>query len=466
MSMSRSTWTALLAIALFSPLVSGQEVGWRTDGSGAYPRANPPTQWSPDQNVAWSTKLPNWSNATPIIVGNRIFVCAEEATLICLDADNGEILWQRSNTYLDLLNEEERAKAEADLAAGDELLNKLKPIKRELRKARNKLKKSPDDEELKKKLRELSKQARALREKLQPLQAHRPKGTHPTNGYASPTPVSNGDVVAVLFGQGVAAVYDLEGNPVWRRLIEKAGGGWGHSASPTLAGDRLILQIRRVMRALDLKTGEELWKAPTNARWGSPITATLAGRRVVITPNGEIADVESGELLARNLAGLKYNAPIVDGDVVYFIQHDSKAYRVTADGDGGLTTEKLWESKIRNDRYYASPVLHNGLIYAITRRSVLSVLDAKTGERVYEQHVDLGKGTVYPSATLAGNYVFISSDNGTTFVLRPGRTYEVLAKNKLEQFRSNPVFKGDRMYVRTRTHLMCLEPPDATQARR
>jgi outer membrane protein assembly factor BamB len=123
---------------------------------------------------------------------------------------------------------------------------------------------------------------------------------------------------------------------------------------------------------------------------------------------------------------------------------------------GGVAFEPLWQAKIHNDRYYASPLLHGGLIYAITQASVLSVLDAETGARVYEQTADLGKGTVYPSPAAPGDLVFLSSDTGTTLVLRPGRAYEVLAKNSLEPFRASPVFEGKRMYIRGLKSLWCI----------
>jgi hypothetical protein len=48
-------------------------VGWRTDGTGRYPDAQPPTEWSAQSNVVWKTPLPKPSNATPILVGDRLF---------------------------------------------------------------------------------------------------------------------------------------------------------------------------------------------------------------------------------------------------------------------------------------------------------------------------------------------------------------------------------------------------------
>ena len=125
-------------------------VGWRTDGTGEYPDAKPVTTFSAAENVVWKTPLPSTSNATPVITGNRIFVCSEPTTLICVAKDSGVILWQKTNDY-----------DEVEGAAGN----------------------FPE--------------------------------THGDNGQATPTPVTDGRHVYVLFGTGVAACYDLDGNRQW-----------------------------------------------------------------------------------------------------------------------------------------------------------------------------------------------------------------------------------------------------------
>ena len=82
---------------------------------------------------------------------------------------------------------------------------------------------------------------------------------------------------------------------------------------------------------------------------------------------------------------------------------------------------------------------------------MFSVVDAKDGKVVYSKKLDIGKGggTVYPSIVVAGAKVYVSSDNGTTVVLKPGRAYEELARNQLDGFRSTPVFVGNRMFKST-----------------
>ena len=117
--------------------------------------------------------------------------------------------------------------------------------------------------------------------------------------------------------------------------------------------------------------------------------------------------------------------------------------------------ETLWTAKPASDRYYASPVLHDGLLYAITQRSVFTVLDAADGAVVYSKNLGL-KGTVYPSICLAGGRLYVSGDQGGTLVIEPGREYRELASNTLEQFRSSPVFEGGKIYIRGLKHLFCI----------
>ena len=90
------------------------------------------------------------------------------------------------------------------------------------------------------------------------------------------------------------------------------------------------------------------------------------------------------------------------------------------------------------------------------RARLFSVLDAKTGKIIYEKKLDQLKATTYPSPVLAGNYVLLSDEKGTTIVLEAGREYKETAVNVLEPFRSSPIFIGNRMYVRTLKSLYCI----------
>src|SRR4051812_46242034 len=90
-------------------------VGWRGDGTGRYPTATPPLHWSETTGIAWKTPLPARGGATPVLVGDRLFVTAEPDELLALSVSDGHILWQRHATVLDALSEADRKVAEGYL---------------------------------------------------------------------------------------------------------------------------------------------------------------------------------------------------------------------------------------------------------------------------------------------------------------------------------------------------------------
>lgn len=460
----------LLGIMLLSLFVCSsamaQVIGWHMDSTGKYHDVNPPIVWSPEPEVGivWKTPMPAFSNASPTIVGDRIFVCAEPTTLICVRASDGEILWQRTNTYLDALPSEKREEVAKKLEEVqiEETTKEYRSAKRKLDKEKNKLRKLPEDTDpaektkIEQQIAELSEKFDKLSAKLEPVQEYVIPQTHGTNGYSSPTPVSDGKNVYVLFATGTAACYDMDGNRKWIRVVEKPTHGWGHSTSPQLVDGKVIIKIRNIY-ALDKKTGETVWKSDAKAGWGTGTITKIGDTDVIITANGYFFRACDGKLLAKDKGYLEYARPVVHDNVVYFIEHEGKAFKLPSEVGDTIELELLWETKPKKDRYYASSVYHNGLIYAIIRQGhFFSVIDAETGEVVYEERLKLGKGTTYPSMIMAGGYLYISNDNGTTVIMEPGRKPEEITRNSLEAFRSTPVFVGKRIYIRGMDHLYCI----------
>ncbi len=399
--------------------------------------------------------MPSWSNSTPVLLGDHIFVCSEPATLVCVNAKDGSILWQKANTYEDVLSAEERAKAKEDTAKAQAIEAQMRPLNAELRKVTEELRQNKENAALKKKADELKEQLASLKKELDQVSTYLVPRAHSVTGYSSPTPVTDGTSVFAVFGTGVVAAYDLEGNRKWARLLEKPADAYGHSASPALTGGVLIVHIQAVT-ALDKTTGKTVWRTPSPPKWGSPVVTTVGDVAVVITPMGDIVRASDGKLLATKVASLEYCAPIVKDDIVYFVESGGKAVQLSPTLDGGVATKVLWTTTPKKDRYYASPVLHEGLIYAITQAAHFSVIDAATGKVVHEKALQFGRGQTYPSVTFAGGYIFLSRESGATLVFKPGKEPQQVAENQLETFRSSPVFVGKRMYVRTAGHLCCI----------
>ena len=392
--MIRSTYSLVL-LFVFSTwaAVNAEPVGWRTDGDGRYPDADPPIRWSPDVNVVWKTAMPSWSNASPVLwaEGGRLFVCSEPDQIMAVDQRDGAILWKDS--------------------VGDAV-------------------------------------------------AFEAVSAHKSNGYTTPTPVTDGERVFSVFGFGAVSAHTVDGELLWARVVQKPKHKWGTSASPVLAGGVLIVHLVDLF-GLDPATGAEKWRAKADARWGSPVVADIGGVAVVITPSGDVFRAADGQRLAERIGRLKFAAPVVQDGVVYFIEKRAQAVALpdslSADS---FPTPVRWTTRIQGSRHYASAVIHEGLVYAISREEMFAVIDANTGEVVYQRRLDLGGETnsAYPSVTVAGDKLFVGSESGTTAVLALGRTYRELARNSVEGYRSSPVFAGERMYLRAFEYLYCFGP--------
>lgn len=375
--------------------------GWRGDATGRYPAATPPLSWSKTSNVVWNTRLPHFSNATPLLLKKRLLICSEPSTLICLDAVNGRILWQKTNTYAEVLSPEEIEQA---------------------KRVYTNLNSNPR--------------------------------THEVTGFSSPSPVTDGERIYAIFGNGVAACYELDGTRVWARLVERSTHDWGHSASPLLVGKTLLVHVLR-MTALNAATGKTLWATDSSPGWGTSVSARLGDVDIVITPKGDILRIADGRKLAHGAAKLDYCAPIVEGNTAYFVENGGKAIRLPSSDSEPVKVETLWQTRPAAARYYASPVLCKDRIYAVNQNGQFSTLDAATGAVLAEMKLELG-GTFYPSVTLAGHYLFVSSDTGGTVVFDVDDAGKEVARNHLEPFRSSPVFEGTHLYIRTLGGVYCI----------
>lgn len=458
----------LLTVALFAtPIASGQSpLGFRTDGTGRYRNATPPLHWGPEKNVVWKISLTQ-SNAIPVILGQKLFTTAEPCALLCIDKTDGQILWRRESSYQELvLTETEKAQLEVERVQGETFNQQIASLDKEsslLRKALREGTSPKEETELK--LEELKVKMDALKAQKQKLAVWNrylepgrgTGGFHPTGGYASPTPVTDGERIYVIFGNGLAACYSLDGERQWLKLVEHPTAAYGHGSSPLLVGDKLLVHFSDLV-ALSTKDGAELWRVPIKPGHGTSMHARLGDEDVAIHPSGQILRVRDGAVLAKNLGSTGPNSPLVQDGKVFFVAGQVRGYDLPSSAAATDSWKPLWKgANLKGGGYwFPSPILHDGLIYAMNASSIFSVVDAQTGEVVYERRLDFGGGQSYPSITLAGNHLFLSSDNGTTIVLEPGREYKEVARNPLESFRSSLVFEGQRLYVRTTKGLWCI----------
>lgn len=104
---------------------------------------------------------------------------------------------------------------------------------------------------------------------------------------------------------------------------------------------------------------------------------------------------------------------------------------------------------------YASPILVDGLIYTAAEESFVTCVEAATGQVVWTERIG---GKYAASPIYADGRLYFFSQQGTTMVLKPGRTFEVLATNSLASgFMASPAVAGKAFFLRTKTHLNRIE---------
>jgi len=569
--MKRAWWAGVLLAQLSSSWAAdtplghkdfcpspNRPVGWRGDGSGHYPSANPPLTRSP-RNLVWKVSLPNWSNASPIVVGDRVFVCSEPTSLICVAEADGRILWERDAEIVDdLLTPDERTRFESTQrrleALERERISLLIAMSREAAKSLP----GPDERErlgekrreridaLKAEQAEIARclsavplperftperlalaqrqtgiadalyreeaeynpsaaqsalqpdldrldaaqqrERKSLKRELEtwagrlPTPPNQAGKMHPSTGYSTPTPVSDGRFVYAAFGTGAVACFNVDGGRRWIRYVGQPSATCGQVASPVLLGGRVIVHFAHpseteptkatsftggirgrvpCLAALDAGTGEVLWRTPVGGGAGTAVALRAGEHDVLVTPAGDVVRAADGRRLLAGTARLHYNSPAVRGDVLYFVdpQHagTSVAVRLST-ADGMVRAETLWTTPYRKTRGFATPLCHDGILYAIGEDCALTAQDATTGEMLYEQSFRTeGWRGAYSSVTRAGDSLFIGFERGGLLAFRPGSAYRELGRFDVGALRSTPAFRGNRMYVRTLTHLYCIE---------
>ena len=450
---------ATLGIVLSAHVAEATIVGWRTDGR--YPNARPPAQWSGSEHAIWKTAEIAWSNASPVIVEDRVFVLGEPTTLLCLDRGSGSIRWQASNDYAQVLDTDGIKEFIAEL-------EKAKPAQQQ---KLAELEQNIDtfeetDERSKRKLARMTRQVKQLKEQIKGRDPFKVPHAHEDNGYTSATPISDGEHVWAVFGTGTVVCYDVDGQRRWTRFLQKPRHKFGHSASPRMIDGKLIVAGNELF-ALDALTGETVWRTASEPHWGTPAVTHIGDTAVVITTSGQIVAADNGAVLAKGLPAMRWNGPHVVGRKVYFIEDTSSAYELPADVREPFEPKELWTTRVAGSRHYASPVVDDSLVFTISREGTLSVLDAETGDLVYKKKLGLDSGganSVYTSVSVAGGEVFVGSLEGEFVVFKPGRTFQEVSRHRLERLRSTPVFIKDRVYVRGLQHVYCLGPAMARTA--
>jgi outer membrane protein assembly factor BamB len=185
----------------------------------------------------------------------------------------------------------------------------------------------------------------------------------------------------------------------------------------------------KAIRGYDADTGKELWTLGPN----SEVTCT--------TP-------VSGHGLIFVTAGYPPVQPIY-------------AVKIGSSGDltlknGKESSDAIAWSKQRGGVYLPSPLLYGDHLYTVGNNGVMTVYEAKTGNRIYQQRIGAG-GSFTGSPVAAAGKLYVATEDGDVYVIKAGTQYELLAKNPIgEAILTTPAFSGDLLLVRGAKHLFAI----------
>lgn len=387
---------APIGSADFRP-TAAQPFGWRGDGSGRFPGAQPPTEWSLTKNVRWTAPVGK-SYSSPVLTDKLVIVTSEPNLLLALDRASGKELWRMQVTPADLADAEARAAAEA----------------------------------------------------------YKPKDT----GMAAATPVTDGSAVYAVFANGIVRAAGLDGKPKWTAFIAAPQStSYGRCASPILTAGRLIVHMTNLY-AFDPATGKQLW-ANTESRcaYGTPAGFRIGDADLIVTPAGDVVRADDGKNLNSQIGNSSNSSPVVDGGIVYFGEKDVRAIRLGKEfkdesvWNGEITSEVFGSPLLHEGILFT--VTGKGELFAFDARKTGST-EPLIGPR--ELFGEPGAEPIaYASLTLAGKHLYLSSNQGEVLVFEATREAKPVAKNKLKDGTgSSPVFSGREMFLRDGDRLYCI----------
>ena len=204
------------------------------------------------------------------------------------------------------------------------------------------------------------------------------RGMFTENGYASHTPVSDGERIYAFFGLDGVFAFDLDGNQLWGPVSVGKGtdpNGWGTAASPVLYKDLVIINASAegtALVALRKDDGKEVWREQADALrslWGTPVLVdAVEGRQdLAIAVPGEVwgLNPETGKLRwyvagasGRNLR----SSAVAAGNIVYAVgEMGGSSMAVRAGGKGDVAkTHVVWQNHERGG--IGTPVVADGLL--------------------------------------------------------------------------------------------------------
>jgi len=395
-------------------------------GSGISKDKNIPSQWSETENLVWKMELPGPGSSSPIVWEDNIFLTCYSGYGLKEGEGDGQNLKQH---VLCINRNNGELKWEKTIPAAGAATDPY-------------------------------------------------RGFITQHGYATATPVTDGERVFVFFGKSGIFAFNFEGKQLWRTPVgeESSERKWGSSTSPILYKDLLIANAAeesKAVYALDKNTGKEAWKVSSEKllyTYGSPAVANLPDGKaeiVIVLPTEAWGlDPETGE---RNWTATLPNenniapTPIVQDGIIYGAGgfRDQWTVAIRAGGKGDVSeTNLLWKTK--DSSYVPSFVLADGHLYWADHNGEARCLEASSGKLIYKEPLlPNGRFLIYASPVLADGKLYVQTRKDGCFVLEAKPEYSVIAQNKFDsddtEFNASPAICNSQILLRSNKALYCIQ---------
>ena len=415
----RGLTLVLTTVLLASAVHADNWPGWRGPNSdGVVPAGKYPTSWSDTDNVVWKVKLGGRGASTPTVWGDQVFITLGQDgrnQLLCVGRD-GKLQWNAE------VGEDKGGK----------------------------------------------------------------------NGKASgsnPSCVTDGDFVFAYFKSGDLAAFDLKGKQLWQKNVQEMYGNntlwWDLGTSPVLTQDHVVITVMQTgpsfLAAFDKATGELAWKqdrdlgAPLEAAqsYTTPVVANVGGEeRIYVVGADHVTahSAETGKELWR-VGGLnptqhKYfrsisSPTLIDGLLIAPYARGGSVTAVRLGGQGDVTESHVAWTTTKAGADVPTPTGKDGRIYFCRDGGEVVSLDAKSGEVLHRVALEKNRAKYSSSPVLVGDNLYVTREDGKTFVLDTTDELEVVGANDIggEQTVASPIFVDGQILLRTYDHLYCIGKP-------
>jgi len=409
----------LVMLAIYPALVSqGQE--WTRfrgpNGQGISHAKNIPVKWT-EKDYNWKIVLAGGGHSSPVLWGNKLFVTggdqkAGRGIIQAVSVSNGEVLWQKE--YI--------------------------------------------------------------------LTAYR---MNKLNSYATATPVVDADHVYTLWGtknETILVALDHEGTEIWRRTFGGVHCQHGPGSTP-IVFDHIVVftqehedtdkQAQSIWIAVDRLTGRTRWqlKRQTSPKTSystpcvySPATdkpqlifTSLAHGMTAVDPGtGTVVWELSSAFISRVVS----SPVIADGLLIGTCGDASSGKRLIAirpgTSDKSIQPAEAYKIESSSVPYVPTSVAREGLLFTFHDRGYVSCLHSATGEQLWSEKP---AKKFYGSPVWVDGKLYCITTEGEVVVIKAAATYGLLAINPLgEKSHATPAIAGERMYLRTYTHLISIGP--------